>query len=328
MNLHSSTNPVTDLDRISYPGQATNLRQFRPCFAWAMNALPEIKSSDENLAGKIYAAKTVMTELGKELRVQSWVNKVIDPEKFERIIVAIEPPCEGPTGLKERAEIIVAQWGAGFTSPVHGHAVGLMHEQLLHGKIRVNTYRLIDPASGTVRPVKTVIIDKPGIFVHSYAEDNPENKFKRQTLIHNFTALESSASLHFLPEHVRDSRDNTFQVEYFETVHQLSFSDVIPIDTKQAMYLQKGDVVLVRSSNVPDFGDHYIIVTGPVVEKPWGRRVQEEQIQAPHATILDFYAADDFDGVTLLQLKPEAKKRFHEFHSIAITNGEVKFPTI
>lgn len=331
-NLQSSANPIADLDRISYPGQAPTLRQFRPGYDWAMNSLPELNLYDDNLDDNIKVARTVLSELGRELRTADWVNKEIVPGKFERTIIAIQTPYVGESGgLREGAEIIVAQWGTGFSSPVHGHAIGLMHEQLLHGKIRVNTYRLVDEESGTVRPVKTVIIQKDrtnGVFVHSYAEPSENNRFKRQTLIHNFTALESSASLHFLPEHVRDSRDNTFKVEYFEDVNHLTFKDVFPIDTKQAMYLQKGDVVLVRSSNVPDYGDHYIVVTGPVVEKPWGRRVQDEVIQAPHATILDFYAENDYDGVTLLQLFPDTAKRFREFHGITIVNGEVTFPTV
>lgn len=329
-NFKSSANPVSDLDRISYPGQAPTLRQFRPGYEWAMNSLPQLNLYDDQLESNIKTSLSVLRELGRDIRTEEWVNKEIVPGKFERTIIAIESPYESYRGIQEGAEIIVAQWGAGFSSPVHGHAIGLMHEQLLHGKIRVNTYRIVDQDSGTVRPVKTTIVQKDrtsGVFVHSYAEPSPDNRFRRQTLIHNFTALESSASLHFLPEHVRDSRDNTFKVEYFEDVHNLTFKDVFPIDTKQAMYLQKGDVVLVRSSNVPDYADHYIIVTGPVVEKPWGRRVQEEVIQAPHATILDFYAENDYDGVTLLQLHPDTKKRFLEFHGITIVDGEVKFPT-
>ena len=48
------------------------------------------------------------------------------------------------------------------------------------------------------------------------------------------------------------------------------------ISTLDAMYLQKDDIVLVRSSNVPKYGDHIILVTGPVVKKEHGMRPQTD----------------------------------------------------
>lgn len=328
--LKASHHPKSDIESIAWAGQPAHLRQYRPGYEWAMDTFPELQDNDHLLPQKVKFALGIMEDLAANLKQEDWVaNKQLDHNTFERTILAIEPPqVQQNGGLKEGAEIIVAQWGPGFASHVHGHAVGYMHEAVLKGKVKVNTYRLIDPTSTTVRAVRTDIVGE-GTFVSRYTPANPAAKFKRQTLIHNFVALETTSTLHFLPEHTRDKRDNAFTSEFFEDVHHLSFKDVTPITGLDAMYLPKGEVVLVRSDNVPELGDHYIVITGHPIVKPHGLRPQEIAIQAPHANVLlDFYGdVDVYQGLTLLRLLPDAKKRFHEFHGIEMQNGEVVFPT-
>lgn len=323
--LKSSSDPIAAIERVSYPGQAPYLRQHRSGYEWYMGVLPELRPGDNILQRKIAFTKSVMEDLAEALKVTDWIDgKKMAPNTFERTILAIEEPVQLLEGPKEGAEIIVAQWGAGFASHVHGHAAGYLHEAILKGKVRVNTYRMVDPASNVVRPVKTEIVEA-GTFAAIYTPPNPANKFPRQALIHNFLALETTSTLHFLPEHTRDARDNAFQAEYFEDVYHIGPSDVVPISGKEAMYLTKGSVALVRSANVPDYGDHYIVITGHPVMKPHGLRPQDVAIQAPHADVLDLYG-ETFNGLTILKLDYNTTKRFHEFHGITMHNGEVVFP--
>lgn len=325
--LKASKTPVQDIQIVSYPGQDPKRRQFRDGYQDAIEAMPVLSPTDVMLEYKIGISETVMKLLGIELQNESWItDKEMPPNTFERTIIGIEQPVITQYGPKEGAEIVVAHWGKGFSSPVHGHAVGYMHEAILKGKVLVNKYRLVDPSSPVVRLVRTDIIEQ-GIFASVYNAPNPENRYARQAMIHNFTALETTSTLHFLPEHTRDGRDNKFTVEHFEDVHGLTFKHVKPITTMEAMYLRKGDVVLVRSSNVPEYGDHYIVVTGHPIMKPHGLRVQDVAIAAPHATILDSYA-ENHPQLILLQLLPEIAKRFHEFHGIKMEGGEVEFPTV
>lgn len=327
--LKASAHPQSDIDSVAWSGQPEHLRQYRAGYEWYMNTLPVLSDNDHLLKEKVTFTLTTMEDLARNLKTEPWIDqKQLDHNTFERTILAIVQPQVSQDGLKEGAEIIVAQWGPGFASHVHGHAEGYMHEAVLKGKVLVNTYRLVDPSSTTVRPIRTDIVE-PGTFVSQYTPHNPKAVFKRQTLIHNFVALETTSTLHFLPEHTRDKRDNAFTAEFFEDVKHLTPTDLIPITSQEAMYLRKGEVVLVRSTNVPELGDHYIVITGHPIVKPHGLRPQEIAIQAPHAgQLLDFYG-DKYDrkGLTLLQLKPEAAKTFREFHQIEIKDGEVVFPT-
>lgn len=323
--LKASRHPDSDIDSVSYAGQAPNLRKHISGFEWYMDNLPVLTPDDSLLEKKNAFTRDVLEDLARNLKLEPWVDqKEMEPNTFERTIIAIEAPQVTPTGLREGAEIIVAQWGEGFASHVHGHATGYMHEAILKGKVRVNTYRIVDENSSTVRPVRTDIVEV-GTFVSQYAVPDPTATHKRKTLIHNFVALETTSSLHFLPEHTRDARDNHFEAEFFEDVHSLTFKDVFPLTRQEAQYLKNGTVVLVRSANVPEYGDHYIVVTGPPVLKAHGLRVQDIAIQAPHATILDHYE-EGYAGLILLQLKPEAQKRFFEFHGIEMKDNEVIFP--
>lgn len=327
--LIASSTPYEDIKRVAYEGQDPKLRMYHTGYEDRLGCIPVLDPQDRFLDGKVGFARYIMQDTAAMLQTDPYtLENLPEANGFTRTILAIESPTVEENGaMKEGAEIVLAKWGKGKSSPVHGHAAGYLHEEILEGKMLVNTYRLIDSHSPVVRPVRTDIVGK-GTFASVYTAPNPADRFKRQALIHNFTALTPAASLHFLPEHTRDGRDNRFTVEYFEEVHQLSFRDVYPITSKEGMYLQIGAVVLVRSTNVPEYGDHYIVITGAPVKKEHGMRPQDVAIQAPGPlahNLLDFYN-ETSPGLVLLQLHPYAAKRFLSFHGITISNKEVIFP--
>lgn len=333
LNHQLSSRPETDLrDLLILRGPNDPESDYRPGYGYYMDCLPVLIPDHPFLEGKIGLTKYLMETLAKDIHANdaAWLEVEMKlPGEFSRTMLALEAPDRDQAGTitKQNAEIILAHWGMGYSSPVHGHAPGYMHEAIMYGKMRVNTYRMIDPSSNVVRPLRTEIVG-PGTFVSQYAAPNPSHVFPRQNLIHNFTALTAAASLHYLPEHTRDGKDNGFKVEFFEDVHHLEYGDVFPINAQEGMYLQKGDVVLVRSSNVPDYGDHYIVITGHPVSKEHGMRPQDIAIQAPGAlaTILLNTYSETRPELTLLKLGPHKTKQFHAFHGISISNGNVTFP--
>ena len=131
-----------------------------------------------------------------------------------------------------------------------------------------------------------------------------------------------------LPEHTRDGRDNGFTVENFADKTAVLVDDYERITSQQGMHLQNGEVVLVRSSNVPEYGDHYIVVTGHPVMKEHGLRVQDEAIQASEFETKLLNKFEPIMGLTLLKLNPDAQQMFHEFHGITMNGREVIFPQI
>lgn len=287
-----------------------------PGFEEFFNRIPVLSDNDELLAGKVSLAKSLMNNLADNLRKDDKLT--LDPGKgnFNRFILAIEDPttCDNGGGtnvIKAGSEIVLAVWGDGFSSPVHGHASGFLHEEIISGKVRVNTYQKINDQQ--VRLVETTIAG-PGELISVYNKHSKE----RDNLIHNFTAIGHTVTLHFLPEYNRDGRDNKFAVEYFEDRFELNVESVERIDSYQGMYLQPGDVVMVRSTNVPEYGDHFIVVTGPPVVKPHGLRVQDKAIRmSPNGyNLLDLY--EQKTGLTLLKLKREAQLAFLTFHEIRI----------
>lgn len=331
-NLEASKNPIGDIDLIAPTGQKPTMRIYQPGYEDYFNQLPVLKDDDPFLQQKVNFTKMMMQKMAADLETADWVTGTNVPgtNEFTRTILALETPynntpCLGIPGshkrkLKEGTEIVLAKWGDGFTSPVHGHAVGYMHEEIIFGKIIVMTYRMIAPDSTIVRPVRMDLIEK-GTFVSDYTMKNPNHKFQRQTLIHNFKSVGFSASLHYLPEHTRDGRDNKFEVEGFDEKIKLTTSDVERVTGQQALYSQIGDVILVRSSNVPYFGDHYIVITGHPVMKPHGLRPQDVAIPSTNSQLLDKYNGE----LVLLKLKDAAKKEFYDFHAMSMNNGKVEF---
>lgn len=336
--LKASKEPVKAIDLVSYEGQNPKLRQYQAGFEPYFNQLPrfdKIEGDDSMTDVKLAFTRSVMKDLST-LLASDFISTTFPNEgEFERTIIAIEDPThipprsqvEDPKGQYIAGkQLIVAHWGKGFESPVHGHATGYLHEQLLNGKLKLNTFRIVDEENKVVIPYKTEIIT-PGVFISDYVPENPNNKWSRQTLVHSFNVLEPSTSLHYLPEYNRDGRDNQFSVKHFSDENTITVDDVERITSKDGMYLRPGDVVLVRSTNVPEYGDHFIVVLGPPVMKEHGLRVQDWSIMA---TDRDTALLDQFEmkmGLTLLKLKPEMKEKFLKFHGAEV-NEKVEFVNI
>jgi hypothetical protein len=328
-NLRASTHPLTDIEKVSYMGQDPRLKKYRAGYESYFNQLPVLDDHDPFITSKVHLSNDILNQLSSDIKEEAWIKQNHPgPMGFERTILALESPI--PSGYqgfdyKEGKELIVAKWGDGFTSPVHGHAMGFMYEQLIYGKMRVNTYRLHSEKTGTVRPIMTRIYKGFTNIANAYTPFVYVRMHQRRALIHNFTSVGESVSLHYVPEHTRDGRDNQFSVQYFEDAFALSEHDVDQADPYQAIYSQLGDVYLVRSANVPEYGDHFIVITGRPVSKPHGIRPKDEAIHAPHTGhILDNFKP--INGVTLLKLTPTARKAFFSFHEIGVEEGGIIFP--
>lgn len=335
----ASMHPESDINFVAYNGQNPRLKQYRKGYDNFFNAMPKLRSDDSQLPEKFEMTQEVLRELSTQINTDSWFwlkENIPFPQEFRRTIIALESPIVDQLGtLHEGAELVVASWGDGFTSPVHGHSTGYMHEEVLSGKIMVNMFRMTAPDSKVVRPVRSDIRET-GIFVSEFNAPSQDHFFKRQTLIHNFKSIGHTVSLHYLPEHTRDGRDNTFEVERFGDSFQTSYlvahkSQLVfyttQLSTEEALdELKIGDVAIVRSSNVPEHGDHYIVITGNKIQKPHGFRFEEVSIDAPDAKeMLDLY--EPINGVTILKLAGTVRDQFFEFHGITMKNNVVIFPS-
>jgi hypothetical protein len=298
--------------------QRPQMRHYEKGYESWMGAIPIIEDH-MHLSLKKNITHSVMQDLAAYLLAKdpAWLKK--EREKFERSILAIEKR-EGSEG----AEILVAHWPKGFTSPVHGHAPGYLFEQVLDGRILVNLYRYMytEGNQKIVRPISSGIQSFPDILASDYVP--PSSSGDRIGYVHSFTALTPVTTIHFLPEHTRDSRDNTVTIEHFD---DFTSDDVVRLNYFNADAMNIGDVALVRSQKVTEYGDHFIVITGPTIEKPHGYRKQDTVIQANGnvTTFLDGYVPDK-DGLTLLWFKEAAKKRFLNFHEIKVDGNTVTFP--
>lgn len=333
--LKASSTPVQDIESIAYTGQPNHMKMYKTGYEEYMNSLPILNIEDNFFQDKVEMSTNVMKQLASNLREASWINDNY-PENhgFDRTLLAIESPSPYITQdylepdnrkamLKDNAELILARWGDGFKSPIHGHAPGFTHEEVIKGTIRSTIYRMIDPTSLTVRPIRTDLI-KDGVINSRYNNERPSVFFRNSHNIHSFTAIGDTATVHYLVEHSKDGMGTPYKIEYFDDVYKLKKEEVQQIDAYQGMYLQKGDVVLVRSTNVPEYGDHYIVVTGKPVIKEHGLRPEELAIEAPNNTLLDQYEMKT--GLILLKLKSVARAKFLQFHSIKIEGNEIIFP--
>lgn len=324
--LKASKFPIRDISVITVPGQDERRRMYHGGYEKYFEEMPVITQYDDSdgIQFKSKIGRSVMTDLAGKIIADSWTDTLTPADnEFARSIIGMETPRLIGNEYKEGAEFVVAHWGRGFTSPVHGHSPGYLHEEILSGKVRVNSYRMIDANSNIVRLVSTEIHER-GTLISKYAE--PENyKSKRSAFIHNFVAVTPAHTLHYLPEHTRDGRDNRFEIQHFEDYYYLGTDDVEQVTAEQAMNSFNGSVILVRSSNVPEYGDHYIVITGRPVVKEHGIRPQETAISAPNAGIL-LSKFEEHQGLVLLKLTPSVQKHFHEFHGITMKENEVIMP--
>jgi len=327
IKMVSSKNPMKDLAAVTYVGQDPTQRMYRPNYESYFDEMPILEDNDAQLKKKVKTSHDIMVSLAEKLKQDDWMKHIpVGERQFKRTIIAMEAPIYDETGCcikKEGAEFVVAHWGDHFASPVHGHAPGYLHEEILEGKLRINTYRMVRPDSRVVRPVETFIASK-GTFASMYNAADSKNVFKRQALIHNFVSIGKSTSLHYVPEHTRDGRDNSFVVEHFEASYNLD-KKVTRLTAQEGLHQPIGTVILVRSSNVPEYGDHFIIITGSSIMKEHGLRPQDKAIQTSSTfTALNKYKPEM--GLVLLKLNEEAKQAFLEFHDIKVENDVITFP--
>lgn len=317
--------PEDALEKISYEGQDPLKRMYVHGYEPFFNMLPVLEDSKE-FEKDMGLTQEVMLELSAALKLD---DRFAIPEEnqFMRTVIALEEPkveyhgTENSKTYKPGSQLIVAHWGEGFASPVHGHNTGYMHEEVLQGKIRVNTYRITDMENKIVRAVETTI-QQEGVFVSEFAPHDKTNRYEQQTLVHNFVTVEPTLSLHYLPTATKDGRGNTFTVEHFRALVE---GDYKRITSYEGLYSQVGDVILVRSSNVPEYGDHFIIITGHPVMKEHGFRPQDRALIASeaHTGLLDSLPL--VMGLTLLKLNKEVASEFLEFHGVTVENKVLTF---
>jgi hypothetical protein len=313
--LKPAANPLAAIELASYKGQPPSRKKWMGGYQHFFAKLPILKEGDPHLKEKLEFTIAFLQEMGKNLTKDPWIHWDTPADgEANRTIIAIEDPSTGGTKV-----LVVNKFGNGFKVPMHGHASGLFLDQMIVGKMKENHYRLMP--NGKARITVTTIAET-GSTEAGYISPKEEEK-QYENHLHSLEAIGPAISFHYIAEYPKDGKGNGFPIEHFHQEYELRPEDVERIDTHQAMYLQKGDIVLVRSINVPEYGDHYIIVTGPPVKKPHGFRVQEFCMDAPNVTLLDGYELHH--GVTLLKLKPKARAAFHEFHGLITTSkGDVK----
>lgn len=122
--------------------------------------------------------------------------------------------------------------------------------------------------------------------------------------------------------HPLSQRGDPPRVRYFEDECPLDVDSVEQISTLQANYLPVGEVLMVRSENVPQFGDHFAVITGPLENKEHGVRPQTASISiSPRGiNLLDLF--EPRTGVIILKLKPAMRDKFHEFHRVQVKGKE------
>lgn len=147
--MQTSINPIGAISKSTYAGQPENMKQFRPGYESYFKHLPLLSDYSKKLGEKTEESHKILNQLVMQLRKDSWVKAGRPQEnQFDRVILAIAEPVNiNPGGTpiyKSGAQVIVARWGKGFSSPVHGHSHGLIHEELIYGRMLVNDYTIVD----------------------------------------------------------------------------------------------------------------------------------------------------------------------------------------
>lgn len=322
-----SKQPLSDIAKVSYEGQPEHMKMYREGYEHFMQEIPILQDDDILLKQKLNYANAVLGQLTTELKQEPWIYTGLPSAgEFNRTIIAIEEPewkwtTGGTPFLIEKPELVVSKWGEGFTSPPHGHSAGLLYEQVVFGTIRVDSYQVVDKEKRIVRPLMTEIVKDGQIATSGYTKQEAEKLHgKRSAIPHSFTAISKSVMLHYVPEHTRDNRDNAYTVEYF-SVQEGEFEQLTPM---QAYYLKIGEVLLVRSSNVPEYGDHFIVITGAPSLTDHGLRPHTITMSAPN--MKELLDKQENNGVVLLHLKPNARERFYQFHNMDIQDKKVVIP--
>jgi len=303
-----------------------------------MAQMPVIDPKQVDQSAEVAATRSLMEIL--RLRVMDKIERgeiVIPPipeGEMGRIILAVEEPkqgidANGNATLLPGTEIVLAIWGKGYSSPVHGHAPGYVYEDAISGSFDVRMFRLTgDSYNRQAVYEKTVYQNGPGIFCSEFRQD--VGQAPRTELIHNFRANVQSVSLHILPEHVRDGSGNEIRVvntpesapppDYitrldFQPGLNLRDEEVTRIPRADLLKgMQIGDVYLVRSTNVAFLGDHFVVISGGLIEKPHGRRPQDITVQVPLGEQTPLDAITGRDDVVALKLSDTARTRFFNLY--------------
>lgn len=302
--LKASNRARQHLEALSYPGQDPNLRMYRSGYEQYMDQMPVLNQSDSNFRHNLCLARHTMRRIAADLKVNPWwkgLNAV--PGSFKRTVLAMEAPSITVNGeLASGNEIVLGHWGRNVETSVHGHEPGFIHEEMIDGKMLVNSYRIVNEAERIVRATSQVIFTAGTI---SSGYERPNHGAINQ-MVHNVKALEPSTTLHFFAGHTRDGRGNQFTVEHFEDTYGLDIKHMRPVMYYDVCHAEVGEVYLIRDFK-NDRGDAYLVRL-PNNEDLW--------IAAPHAAkILDVYSDMDYTQV-FVQLKDIAASEFLHFHNI------------
>lgn len=328
-----SKSPEEDIKLLAYPQQPPDRRMYRYGYERYLEEMPEISDDDMFLSEKNKYAGLIMDKLQQRLSKEDWYHQYEVDGEFKRTILALVPPVkhsmfgDGFKGqeqdstyvYKSMPQIMLGHVGKGMATPVHGHQAGFMYETMVTGKIKLDRYRLVDEQNLIVRLEETEIHAQPGVYSKTYSRR--EEGFERKYNLHKITALEHSELLLYFPEYSRDSINSTFTPEYFDDVYNLS-GHVDRLETRQAMNLERGTVLLIRSKIASDYGDHYLIADGGTRVMYVGNRPNAIAIiSAYNNTILNSYSAgleSGYEDVVILKLDNEMRNNFINFHNIQL----------
>lgn len=295
--LRASKDPLKDIAKVAYPGQPKRNRTYLPGFEMFFEEIPKNIKNEK----RFLIATYILNMLGSTFKR---VKATMPAGKFRRDILAIEKNGGGK-------EVILAHWGKGFVSPIHGHGTGLMYENLITGKVLAHLYRLV--GDGLVRPISSTVYNAGDIIAAKMIEKEkgiPDNQY----FIHNFEVLEPSISLHFLVAHSLDGGGAKFNVEHYEDYNHIG--DYKNVTVAEAMAAPIGSVHLVSTKSSKDYRNHFTITTGTNGE--------HMAITTESEAINRLRKVTDYD--LILQLRPDQMEDVREFYGIQLIKGKVILP--
>lgn len=224
--LTPARNPEGLLEKLAFPNQPPHQRLWQPGFEHYMERMPVIDASEPRQDEEVARTRELMDQISLEVAARVGELRIprIGKGEFGRLILGIEEPKGIDPETKKPipgTEFVLAIWGEGFTSPVHGHAPGYIHEQLVRGAFDVRLYNQIPGGTEDERLVvldRELRVETPQIFYSEYVPQNLRQRV-RFALIHNFTATtpegdpeHPTLSTHYLPEHVLNGNGNRWTV--------------------------------------------------------------------------------------------------------------------